>query len=151
MFDGLTKESSVTVTGTVIKRSEEDYNDHIATGTTEILVSSIEVLGASPNELPFEVITSTNVSEDIRLKYRYIDLRNQKVRNNINLRANVLKFLRNKMDSMDFTEVQTPIITASSPEGARDFIILSRKFHGKFYALPQAPQVFKEILIGIRI
>lgn len=147
MFDGLTKESSVTVTGTVRKRNEDDYNDHISTGTIEILVSSIEVLGKAPNELPFEVITSTNVSEDIRLKYRYLDLRNDKVRNNMNLRAKVLKFLREKMDSMDFTEVQTPIITASSPEGARDFIIPSRKFHGKFYALPQAPQVFKEILM----
>ena len=147
MFNDLTKESSVTVTGTVRKRNEEDYNDKIATGTIEILVSSIEVLGSAPNELPFEIITSTNVSEDIRLKYRYLDLRNDKVRNNINLRAKVLKFLRDKMDSMNFTEVQTPIITASSPEGARDFIIPSRKFHGKFYALPQAPQVFKEILM----
>lgn len=147
MFTGLTKESSVTVKGIVRKRDEDDYNDHISTGTIEILVESIVVLGKAPNELPFEVITSTNVSEDIRLKYRYLDLRNDKVRNNINLRAKVLKFLRNKMDSMGFTEVQTPIITASSPEGARDFIIPSRKFHGKFYALPQAPQVFKEILM----
>ena len=147
MFNDLTKESSVTVTGIVRKRNEEDYNDKISTGTIEILVSSIEVLGKAPNELPFEIITSTNVSEDIRLKYRYLDLRNEKVRNNLNLRAKVLKFLREKMDSMDFTEVQTPIITASSPEGARDFIIPSRKFHGKFYALPQAPQVFKEILM----
>ena len=147
MFNDLTKESSVTVTGTVRKRNEEDYNDKISTGTIEILVSNIEVLGKAPNELPFEIKSSTNVSEDIRLKYRYLDLRNEKVRNNLNLRADVLKFLRNKMDSLTFTEVQTPIITASSPEGARDFIIPSRKFHGKFYALPQAPQVFKEILM----
>ena len=147
MFDGITKESSVTVKGTIRKRDEDDYNDHIATGTIELLVSSIEVLGKAPNELPFEVITSTNVSEEVRLKYRYLDLRNEKVRNNINLRAKVLKYLRDKMDSLGFTEVQTPIITASSPEGARDFIIPSRKFHGKFYALPQAPQVFKEILM----
>ena len=147
MFDGITKESSVTVKGTIRKRDEDDYNDHIATGTIELLVSSIEVLGKAPNELPFEVITSTNVSEEVRLKYRYLDLRNDKVRNNINLRAKVLKYLREKMDSLGFTEVQTPIITASSPEGARDFIIPSRKFHGKFYALPQAPQVFKEILM----
>ena len=147
MFDGITKESSVTVKGTIRKRNEDDYNDHIATGTIELLVSSIEVLGKAPNELPFEVITSTNVSEEVRLKYRYLDLRNDKVRNNINLRAKVLKYLRDKMDSLGFTEVQTPIITASSPEGARDFIIPSRKFHGKFYALPQAPQVFKEILM----
>ena len=147
MFEGITKESSVTVKGTIRKRDEDDYNDHIATGTIELLVSSIEVLGKAPNELPFEVITSTNVSEEVRLKYRYLDLRNEKVRNNINLRAKVLKYLRDKMDSLGFTEVQTPIITASSPEGARDFIIPSRKFHGKFYALPQAPQVFKEILM----
>ena len=147
VFDGLTKESSVTVKGTVRKRAPEDYNDHITTGTIEILVESIKVLGKAPNELPFEVVTSTNVSEDIRLKYRYLDLRNEKVRSNIKLRAEVLKFLRDKMDSLDFTEIQTPIITASSPEGARDFIIPSRKFHGKFYALPQAPQVFKEILM----
>ena len=147
MFDDITKESSVTVKGTIRKRDEDDYNDHIATGTIELLVSSIEVLGKAPNELPFEVITSTNVSEEVRLKYRYLDLRNDKVRNNINLRAKVLKYLRDKMDGLGFTEVQTPIITASSPEGARDFIIPSRKFHGKFYALPQAPQVFKEILM----
>ena len=147
MFEGITKESSVTVKGTIRKRDEDDYNDHIATGTIELLVSSIEVLGKAPNELPFEVITSTNVSEEVRLKYRYLDLRNDKVRNNINLRAKVLKYLRDKMDGLGFTEVQTPIITASSPEGARDFIIPSRKFHGKFYALPQAPQVFKEILM----
>ena len=147
IFLGLTKESTVTVDGIVRKRNEEDYNDHIKTGTIEVLVNRIEVLGKAPNELPFEILTSTNVSEDIRLKYRYLDLRNDKVRSNLNFRAEVLKYLRNKMDSMSFTEVQTPIITASSPEGARDFIIPSRKFHGKFYALPQAPQVFKELLM----
>ena len=147
IFDGLTKESTVTVSGVVRKRSEEDYNDHIATGTLEILVNNIEVLGAAPNELPFEVLKSKEVAEDVRLKYRYLDLRNDKVRKNINMRSQVLKFLRNKMDSLSFTEVQTPIITASSPEGARDFIIPSRKFKGKFYALPQAPQVFKEVLM----
>ena len=147
IFDGLTKESTVTVSGVVRKRSEEDYNDHIATGTLEILVKNIEVLGAAPNELPFEVLKSKEVAEDVRLKYRYLDLRNDKVRKNINMRSQVLKFLRNKMDSLSFTEVQTPIITASSPEGARDFIIPSRKFKGKFYALPQAPQVFKEVLM----
>lgn len=147
IFNGLTKESSVTVKGLVRKRSEEDYNDHISTGTLEILVSDIEVLGKAPNELPFEIMTSKEVSEEVRLKYRYLDLRNEKVRKNIQFRSEVLKFLRNKMDGLNFTEVQTPIITASSPEGARDFIIPSRKFKGKFYALPQAPQVFKEILM----
>ena len=147
IFNGLTKESSVTVSGMVRKRSEEDYNDHIATGTIEILVNEIEVLAKAPNELPFEILKSKEVSEDVRLKYRYLDLRNDKVRKNINMRSQVLKFLRNKMDNLTFTEVQTPIITASSPEGARDFIIPSRKYKGKFYALPQAPQVFKEILM----
>ena len=147
MFNGLTKESSVTVKGKIRKRAEEDYNDKIATGTIEVLVSSIEVLGKAPNELPFEVKTSTSVNEETRLKYRYLDLRNEKVHENIKLRSEVLKFLRNKMDSLGFTEVQTPIITASSPEGARDFLIPSRKFKGKFYALPQAPQVFKELLM----
>ncbi len=147
IFDGLTRESSVTVLGTVRKRNEEDYNNRIKTGTIEILVTNIEVLGKAPNELPFEIMTSKEVSEEVRLKYRYLDLRNEKVHSNIVLRSKILKFLRNKMDSMNFTEVQTPIITASSPEGARDFIIPSRKFKGKFYALPQAPQVFKELLM----
>lgn len=147
IFDGLTKESSVTVTGKVRKRNEDDYNEKIATGTIELLVSNIEVLGSAPNELPFEIKTSTSVNEETRLKYRYLDLRNDKVHSNIKLRSEVLKFLRNKMDSLGFAEVQTPIITASSPEGARDFLIPSRKFKGKFYALPQAPQVFKELLM----
>ena len=140
IFKHLTRESSVTITGTVRKRSEDDYNPRLKTGTVEILVSSL-------NELPFEVMSSTNVSEEVRLKYRYLDLRNEKVHSNIKLRSELLKFLRNKMDTLGFTEVQTPIITASSPEGARDFIIPSRKFKGKFYALPQAPQVFKELLM----
>ena len=147
IFNGLTRESSVTILGSIRKRDEEDYNDKISTGTIELVVSELEVLGKAPNELPFEVKTSTSVNEETRLKYRYLDLRNDKVHSNIKLRSEVLRFLRNKMDSLGFTEVQTPIITASSPEGARDFIIPSRKFKGKFYALPQAPQVFKELLM----
>lgn len=147
IFKHLTRESSVTVSGTVRKRAEDDYNPRLKTGTIEILVSTLEVLGTSLNELPFEVMSSTNVSEDVRLKYRYLDLRNEKVHSNIKLRSELLKFIRNKMDTLGFTEVQTPIITASSPEGARDFIIPSRKFKGKFYALPQAPQIFKELLM----
>lgn len=147
IFAGLTKESSVTVSGMVRKRDEDDYNPRLKTGTVEILVESIEVLGAAPNELPFEIMSSTSVSEDVRLKYRYLDLRNEKVHKNIKLRSEVLKYIRNKMDGLGFTEVQTPIITASSPEGARDFLIPSRKFKGKFYALPQAPQIFKELLM----
>lgn len=147
IFEGLTRESSVTVLGVVRKRDEDDYNEKIATGTLELLVSEITILGKALNELPFEVKASTHVSEEVRLKYRYLDLRNEKVHNNIVLRSKILKFIRNKMDNLGFTEVQTPIITASSPEGARDFIIPSRKFKGKFYALPQAPQVFKELLM----
>lgn len=147
MFDNLTKESTITAIGTIRKRNEDDYNPNINTGTIELLVSKINVLGKSVNVLPFEIKTSHEVSEDLRLKYRYLDLRNKKVRNNINFRAEILKFLRNKMDSLGFLEVQTPIITASSPEGARDFLIPSRKFHGKFYALPQAPQIYKELLM----
>lgn len=147
MFKSLTRESAVTLSGVIRKRDDDTINPNIKTGEIELLVSSIEVLGKAKNELPFEIMTSHEVSEDVRLKYRYLDLRNKKVHDNIVLRSNVLKFLRNKMDSLGFTEVQTPIITASSPEGARDFVIPSRKHHGKFYALPQAPQIFKQLLM----
>ena len=147
IFDNLTKESSITITGTVRIRSEEDYNERIKTGKIEILVDSLEVLGKAKNNLPFEIMTSKEVNEEVRLKYRYLDLRNEKVHNMTKFRAELLKYLRNKMDSLNFTEVQTPIMTASSPEGARDFIIPSRKFKGKFYALPQAPQHFKQLLM----
>ncbi len=147
LFQHLTRESSVTLKGVVRLRDEETINKKLATGEIELLVSELEVLGKAKNELPFEIITSHEVSEEVRLKYRYLDLRNKKVHDNIVLRSKVLNFLRNKMDSLGFTEVQTPIITASSPEGARDFIVPSRKFHGKFYALPQAPQIFKQLLM----
>lgn len=147
MFQGFTKESTITVTGDVRKRDEEDYNPNLKTGTIELLVNKIELLSKSLNVLPFEIKTSNSVSEELRLKYRYLDLRNKKVRNNIQKRAELLKFIRNKMDSLGFLEVQTPIITASSPEGARDFVIPSRKYPGKFYALPQAPQIYKELLM----
>ncbi|MBP3461082.1 MAG: aspartate--tRNA ligase [Bacilli bacterium] len=147
IFDNLTKESSITITGTVRIRNEEDYNERIKTGKIEILVDSLEVLGKAKNNLPFEIMTSKEVNEEVRLKYRYLDLRNEKVHNMTKFRAELLKYLRNKMDSLNFTEVQTPIMTASSPEGARDFIIPSRKFKGKFYALPQAPQQFKQLLM----
>ena len=147
IFNGLTKESTISVTGVVRMRNEEDYNNRIKTGKVEVLVDKIEVLGKSKNNLPFEIMTSTNVSEETRLKYRYLDLRNEKVHNMVKFRSELLKYLRNKMDSLEFTEIQTPIITASSPEGARDFIIPSRKFKGKFYALPQAPQQYKQLLM----
>ena len=147
MFDGLTRESSVTVTGKIRKRDSDDYNDRIETGTIELLVSSIKVLGKSKNVLPFEVMTSKDVSEDVRLKYRYLDLRNPKVKQSILFRNKVIHFLRNLMESEDFVELQTPILTSSSPEGARDFLVPSRKYKGKFYALPQAPQQFKQLLM----
>ena len=147
MFDDLTRESSVTVTGKIRKRDSDDYNDRIETGTIELLVSSIKVLGKSKNVLPFEVMTSKDVSEDVRLKYRYLDLRNPKVKQSILFRNKVIRFLRNLMESEDFVELQTPILTSSSPEGARDFLVPSRKYKGKFYALPQAPQQFKQLLM----
>ena len=147
MFDDLTRESSVTVTGKIRKRDSDDYNDRIETGTIELLVSSIKVLGKSKNVLPFEVMTSKDVSEDVRLKYRYLDLRNPKVKQSILFRNKVIHFLRNLMESEDFVELQTPILTSSSPEGARDFLVPSRKYKGKFYALPQAPKQFKQLLM----
>ncbi len=147
MFDHLTRESSVSVEGRVRKRDEDDFNPRLKTGEIEILVSKIKVLGKSRNVLPFEIMTSHEVSEDVRLKYRYLDLRNPKVKNNIIFRNKVINFLREIMIRHDFLELQTPILTASSPEGARDFIVPSRRFHGKFYALPQAPQQFKQLLM----
>ena len=147
MFDDLTRESSVTVKGIVRKRDEDDYNDRIETGTIELLVSSIEILGKSKNVLPFEIMTSKEVAEDVRLKYRYLDLRNPKVKSSIIFRNKVIHFLRNLMEEDDFIELQTPILTSSSPEGARDFLVPSRKYKGKFYALPQAPQQFKQLLM----
>lgn len=147
LFDGLTRESTICLTGKVRKRNEEDYNARISTGTIEVLVDSLEVLGAAKNVLPFEVMTSTEVNEETRLKYRYLDLRNKKVHDNILFRTKVISYLREKMNGLEFTEIQTPILTASSPEGARDFIVPSRKYHGKFYALPQAPQIFKQLLM----
>ncbi len=132
IFDSITRESSVSVTGTIRKRDEDDYNDRISTGTIELLVSDIEVTGKSKNVLPFEVMTSHEVSEDVRLKYRYLDLRNPKMKDKIIFRSRVIDYLREIMKSEDFLEIQTPILTASSPEGARDFIVPSRKFQGKF-------------------
>ena len=147
IFDGLTKESTVSITGMVRERSEDDYNLKLKTGKLEILVSNIKVLGKAKNILPFEVITSHEVNEEVRLKYRYLDLRNPKVHDNIVFRSQVIDYLRNKMKDLGFLDIQTPILTVSSPEGARDYIVPSRKYHGKFYALPQAPQIFKQLLM----
>ena len=147
MFKGIAKESVVRLSGKLRKRSEDTYNDRISTGSVELVVDTLDMLAESEHELPFEIMSSKSVKEDVRLKYRYLDMRNEKVRDNIKLRAEVLHFLRNKMYDLGFTEVQTPILTASSPEGARDFVVPSRLFPGKFYALPQAPQIYKELLM----
>ncbi len=147
LFVGLAKESVVKLTGTIRKRSEDTVNNNLKTGEVELLVEHLEVLGASLHELPFQVVTSKEANEDLRLKYRYLDMRNSKVKENFKLRSDVLHFLRNKMYDLGFMEVQTPILTASSPEGARDFVVPSRNFKGKFYALPQAPQIYKELLM----
>ena len=146
-FKDITRESTMTVTGVVRHRAEGMTNPNMKTGEVEVLVSSFEVLGVAQNVLPFEINRSTDAFEDTRLKYRYLDLRNPKVHDRILFRTEVLDYMRKIMKEMNFTEIQTPIITASSPEGARDFIVPSRKYKGKFYALPQAPQIFKQLLM----
>lgn len=140
-------ESSVTVFGEVKKRDEETVNPKLKTGLVEIRIEEIEVLGKRTKMLPFEINTDQDIREDLRLQYRFLDLRNNKLKNNIILRAKVLQFLRNQMIEQGFLEVQTPILTSSSPEGARDYLVPSRLHAGKFYALPQAPQQFKQLLM----
>lgn len=147
MFVHLSKESVVRVTGTVRKRDKDDYNEKIKTGTIELVAEKVEVISKCQHVLPFEIKTSRNVSDEIRLKYRYLDLRNPKMHDIVKLRSDLLHFIRNKMYDMNFTEVETPILTTSSPEGARDFVVPSRNFQGKFYALPQAPQIYKQLLM----
>ena len=147
LLDGLVKEECISIEGKIEHRDEETYNPKIATGTIELEAHSVDVLGKVYSQLPFEIMTSKEIREDVRLKYRYLDLRNQKVKDNIIFRSNVIAFLRQKMTEMGFLEIQTPILTSSSPEGARDYIVPSRKWKGKFYALPQAPQQFKQLLM----
>lgn len=147
LYSKLNRESTVTVTGIVKKRTDDMINKNMKTGEIEVEIKTLEVLGDVYKPLPFEVKTSKTSSEETRLKYRYLDLRNEDNHNKIIFRTKVIDFIRKLMKEMDFTEIQTPIITASSPEGARDFIVPSRKFKGKFYALPQAPQIFKQLLM----
>ena len=147
LLKGINKECTVTLSGKVVKRDEETINSKIATGYVEVHTDDITVLGKCKNALPFEVATSTNTSEEVRLKYRFLDLRNQKVHNNIMLRSQIITFLRAKMNEMGFNEIQTPILSTSSPEGARDYLVPSRVHPGKFYALPQSPQLFKQMLM----
>ena len=147
LLEGIRKEQAITVEGLIEKRDEETYNPKIPTGTIELDAKEVTVLGEVYSQLPFEVMTSKSVHEDVRLKYRYLDLRNQKVKDNIIFRSKVIAYLREKMTEMGFLELQTPILCASSPEGARDYIVPSRKYKGKFYALPQAPQQYKQLLM----
>ena len=147
LFAGLAKESVVRFSGIIRERSEDTINNNLRTGEVELLVSEMEVINPSLHELPFVIQSSKQSNEDVRLKYRYLDMRNDRVKENIELRSDVLHYLRNKMYDMGFMEVQTPILTASSPEGARDFVVPSRSFKGMFYALPQAPQIYKELLM----
>ena len=147
LLKGITKEMCLSVTGPVEKRDEETYNPKIPTGTIELEATVIDTLGKVYHQLPFEIQTSKEIREDVRLKYRYLDLRNSKVKDNIIFRSQVISFLRQKMSEMGFLEIQTPILCASSPEGARDYIVPSRKYKGKFYALPQAPQQYKQLLM----
>ena len=140
-------ESSVCVTGTVKKRDEETVNPKLITGLVEIQIEEIKILGKRTQNLPFEINTDQDVREDLRLQYRFLDLRNDRLKNNLILRAKVIQYLREQMIEQGFLEVQTPILTSSSPEGARDYLVPSRLHPGKFYALPQAPQQFKQLLM----
>lgn len=147
MASKIPTESTISIEGPIKIRDEETINKNIPTGEIEVVAEKIEILGKRLKNLPFEINSDKAVGEDLRLKYRFLDLRNEKLKNNILLRAKVLQFLRNQMIEKGFTEVQTPILTSSSPEGARDYLVPSRVHPGKFYALPQAPQQFKQLLM----
>lgn len=147
LLEGLNKEDCISVEGPIEHRDEETYNPKIPTGTIELEAKSVDILGKVYKQLPFEIMTSKETRDDVRLKYRYLDLRNAKVKDNMIFRSKVISYLREKMVEMGFLEIQTPILCASSPEGARDYIVPSRKFKGKFYALPQAPQQYKQLLM----
>ncbi len=140
-------ESTISVEGTVRLRDDETINEKLDTGLVELFVEKIEMLGKRTKDLPFEIENSREVREDLRLQYRFLDLRNEKLKDNLILRSKVIQFMRDQMIKKDFLEVQTPILTSSSPEGARDYLVPSRIYPGKFYALPQAPQQFKQLLM----
>lgn len=147
LLKNVNRETVISVSGIVNKRDEETVNEKIATGYVELVADSLTVLGKSHNMLPFEVRNSHLSKDELRLKYRYLDLRNPKNHDNIVMRSKIIRYMRNKMEEKNFLDMQTPILTASSPEGARDFLVPSRKHPGKFYALPQAPQQFKQLLM----
>ena len=146
LLKGISKETVIGVSGIVTERDEETVNPKIETGLVELMVDKLTVLGTCTRDLPFE-IGSSDTNENIRLKYRFLDLRNPDLHNNIILRSKVIGHMRKLMEERGFLDIQTPILTASSPEGARDFLVPSRKHPGKFYALPQAPQQFKQLLM----
>ncbi len=146
-LNGVNRETVITVCGTVRQRDPETVNDKIATGEVELVADTLKVLGKSQNMLPFEVSNSRQSKDELRLKFRYLDLRNPKNHDNLVKRSQIIRYLRNTMEEKGFLDMQTPILTASSPEGARDFLVPSRKHPGKFYALPQAPQQFKQLLM----
>jgi Aspartyl-tRNA synthetase len=139
-------ETVIKITGIVIERSNETINKNISTGEIEVKINNIDILGAT-KELPMPVFSDQEYAEEIRLKYRFLDLRRKKIHQNIILRSKVISFIRNEMQKLGFLEFQTPILTSSSPEGARDFLVPSRLNPGKFYALPQAPQQFKQLIM----
>ena len=148
MIQGMPKETVILVEGEVMRRDDETVNAKLDTGLIEVKAARIEVLGPCQLGLPFEIDASTQTREEVRLKYRYLDLRNRKIHDNIVLRSKIVSYLRKQMEGMGFMELNTPILTASSPEGARDYLVPSRKHKGKFYALPQAPQQFKQLLMA---
>jgi aspartyl-tRNA synthetase len=148
LIEGISRESVVAASGTVRGRSADMVNPKLATGLIEVFASELKVLGRSKNMLPFEISESRQTREELRLKYRFLDLRNPAMHANLKLRSEVIRFLRGQMHRLGVMEVQTPILTASSPEGARDYLVPSRKHKGQFYALPQAPQQFKQMLMA---
>ncbi|HAO69935.1 MAG TPA: aspartate--tRNA ligase [Ruminococcaceae bacterium] len=147
MLKGVPKESVVSVSGKVVERDPETVNPKIPTGYVEVVAEEMTVLSRAVSGLPFEIDQSKDTKEELRLSYRFLDLRNPKVHENIVLRSRIISYLRQKMTEQGFLEIQTPILSASSPEGARDYLVPSRKHPGQFYALPQAPQIFKQLLM----
>ena len=147
MLEGLTRESVICVTGKVDKRSEDNFNDKLISGKVEVVVDTLQIISRCKNVLPFEIMESEKVSEDLRLKYRYLDMRNPKVMDRMKLREDVIWDIRNFMHDNNFHDCHTPILSADSPEGARCFLVPSRLHHGEFYVLPQSPQQFKQLLM----
>ena len=148
LLEKVNRETVIQVKGTVVERDAETLNPKLETGEVEVLTDSLVILGPSKNMLPFEIEASKETREDVRLKYRYLDLRNPELHKNIVLRSQIISYLRRQMEDMGFLDLQTPILTSSSPEGARDYLVPSRKHPGEFYALPQSPQQFKQLLMA---